>query len=99
MQLSSWFRHASLSFWGGLRDETNQRLQGKEVALTFKMSFFLFVGKREKGCPYSYGLYLQRRAFTDTIVFCEAEKRTLRFYKILVLSREGKKKRPLLVRA
>lgn len=57
------------------------------------------MGKREREFPYPYGLYLQRRALTDTIVFCEAGKRTLRFYKILVLSREGKEKRALLVRA
>ena len=61
LQQVRWFRHGILSFWGGLRDQTNY--------FTFKIIFFLFVGKREKGFPYPYVLYLQRRALTDPMFF------------------------------
>ena len=76
------------------RDKLTSAREGGSFNIYKKMIFFSFCGKREKGFPYPYGLYLQRRALTDTIVFCEAGKRTLRFYKMLVLSRGGKKKRP-----
>ena len=61
--------------------------------------FFLFCGEKGKRISLSLRSLFAYASFYRHDSLCEAGKRKLRFYKTLVLSREGKKERPLLVHA